>query len=104
MKNKSPFLPFVAFLLAAGLLNAQVIVTGSLSGTVTDQTGAVVPGAQVRIVSEERGTVYNLTSSEAGAYFQANLPSGFYRVEVTSQGFRRAVVTLGSNQIGRAHV
>ena len=83
----------LAFLLASSLLFGQVIVTGPLSGTVMDQTGAVIPGAQVRIVSEETGTVYNLTTNEAGIYvLYAAVPAGFYRVEVTSQGFRRAVV------------
>ena len=86
------FLVVFALFLAASLLNAQVVVTGSLSGTVTDQTGAVIPGAQVKVVSEDTGTTYNLTTNEAGLYRQAALPAGFYRVEVTAPGFRRAVV------------
>ena len=92
MRHNSIRLLFLVVCVAAGLLTAQVIVTGSLSGTITDQTGAVVPGAPVKIVSEETGATYNLTSNEAGVYFQAALTSGFYRVEVTAPGFRQAVM------------
>jgi hypothetical protein len=86
------FLVVFALGVAASLLNAQVIVTGRLSGTVTDQTGAVVPGAQVRVVSEESGTAYNLSTNEAGAYLLAAVPTGFYSVEVSAPGFRRGVL------------
>ena len=91
-RSTSPGVFLLALWLGASLLNAQVIVTGSLSGAITDATGAVVPGAQVKIVSAETGATYNLTSNEAGVYFQAALPSGFYRVEVSAPGFRQAVV------------
>jgi len=92
VRHESTRLLFLVVCLAAGLLTAQVIVTGSLSGTVTDQTGALVPGAAVKIVSEATGATYNLKASEAGTYFQAALPAGFYRVEVISPGFRQAVI------------
>ncbi|MEK7406776.1 MAG: carboxypeptidase-like regulatory domain-containing protein [Acidobacteriota bacterium] len=82
----------LAALVIAGLLSAQVGVTGRLSGTVTDQTGALIPSAQVRVVSEETGTAYSLTTNEAGAYFLAAVPTGFYSVEVTAPGFRKGIL------------
>lgn len=75
-----------------GLLWAQVIVTGRLSGTITDPTGSVIPQASVRVVSEETGTAYQLTANEVGQYSVSGLPAGFYAVEVSAPGFRRGVV------------
>ncbi|MGH8246430.1 MAG: carboxypeptidase-like regulatory domain-containing protein [Gammaproteobacteria bacterium] len=83
---------FCLFLLAAGFLAAQVIVTGKLSGTVTDATGAVVPNARVRVWSDETGTTFHLATNEVGAYFLAAVPSGTYSVEVIAPGFRKGVV------------
>ena len=82
----------LAVLVCTGFLLGQVIVTGKLSGTVTDQSGAVVPNAQVRVVNEATGVGINLTTNEAGIYSLAAVSAGDYTVEVTAQGFRKAVV------------
>jgi hypothetical protein len=73
--------------------NAQAIQTGGISGVVTDQSGGLVKGATVEIVSEGTGkAVRNLITGDDGAYSTNLLPPGLYRVEVTANNFKKAVV------------
>src|SRR3954470_19785926 len=63
--------------------------TGSISGTVTDKSGAVVNGATVTVTSLERNTVVRTAKSEAGGhYVAALLPVGHYKVSVSAPGFK----------------
>jgi hypothetical protein len=61
---------------------------GGISGTVTDQSGAVVPGAQVMAVEAATNTTYKSESSSAGEFAFSNLPLGSYTVTVMAQGFK----------------
>jgi hypothetical protein len=61
--------------------------TGTLSGTVTDQTGAVIPGVQVELISQERGMVRILVTNGEGAFVAPFLPPDSYSVRVTQPGF-----------------
>ena len=80
----------VVVLLSAAPLSAQV-VTGAISGRVTDNTGAVIPGATIQVQNVETGLVRNTTSNAAGRYEARNLPPGSYRVTVQQSGFRTEV-------------
>jgi len=78
--------------------------TGSISGTVHDSTGAIVPGAEVT-VSNDRGFVRSATSDDQGNFMLTGLPPGIYKVTVTRQGFKTLVipsVAVTAGQIGRA--
>src|SRR5690348_1031570 len=68
-------------------VNAQVLY-GSVAGTVTDQTGAVVPGAAITIVNDNTGFTRNTTSASAGDYHITDLPAGTYSLTVNAQGFK----------------
>jgi Carboxypeptidase regulatory-like domain/TonB dependent receptor-like, beta-barrel len=68
-------------------LNAQVLY-GSVAGTVTDQSGAVVPGAAITIINDNTGFTRNTTSASAGDYSLTSLPLGTYTLTVTAQGFK----------------
>ena len=68
-------------------LNAQVLY-GSVAGTVTDQTGAVVPNAAITIVNDNTGLTRNTTSGSAGDFRIIDLPAGTYTLSVTAQGFK----------------
>ncbi|HYK19969.1 MAG TPA: carboxypeptidase-like regulatory domain-containing protein [Pyrinomonadaceae bacterium] len=74
------------------VIQAQ-ITTGSISGTVTDQTGAVVPGANVT-VKGEAGQQYTAVTKGDGAYTIPGVPAGSptYTVTITAQGFKTAVI------------
>src|SRR5579872_939773 len=80
-----------AALWAVGNLDAQVNATGTLLGTVTDKSGAVVPGANVKATNQETGQSREATTSEAGQYRFDLLPIGTYEVRVTSKGFATAL-------------
>jgi iron complex outermembrane receptor protein len=62
-------------------------VAGTLSGTVVDPTGAVVPGASVAVKEESTGRVTKTTTDEQGHFSVADLPAGKYSLEVSAQGF-----------------
>ena len=62
--------------------------TATISGIVTDSTGAVIPGAEVTITREETGAVSSVSTNEVGAYTAAALEVGTYTVEVQSSGFK----------------
>ena len=68
-------------------LNAQVLY-GAVSGTVTDQSGAVVPGAAITIVNDNTGFTRSTTSASAGDYSLTSLPLGTYTLTVSAQGFK----------------
>jgi Carboxypeptidase regulatory-like domain/TonB dependent receptor len=60
---------------------------GGINGTVTDQGGGSLPGAQVQITDEGTGITQATVSSSAGEYSFPNLPLGLYTVSATSSGF-----------------
>jgi hypothetical protein len=68
---------------------AQTVV-GRISGTVTDATGAVVPGAGVTVTNAATNLVRTATADADGFYTVTNLPVGTYVVTAESQGFKRA--------------
>jgi len=61
--------------------------TGSFSGTVTDKTGSVVSGANVKATAQGTGFSRESTTDDTGHYVMALLPIGNYTIRVDSQGF-----------------
>jgi outer membrane receptor protein involved in Fe transport len=74
-----------------GLAAAQAVY-GSVSGTVRDPSGALLPGVSVTITSVERNTVDVVTSNESGVYLKERLLPGIYEVRAELAGFKAAVV------------
>ena len=66
-------------------------VTGTIVGTVTDSSGAVVSSAGVSVSNEDTGIEYKAASSATGEYVVANLPSGTYSVKAELQGFKASL-------------
>src|SRR5437773_6903459 len=62
--------------------------TAQISGTVKDQSGAVLPGAEITATQTETGAVRMTLSDETGSYVLPNLPVGPYKLEVSLPGFR----------------
>jgi len=81
------FLVSVLVLLGGSIAFGQGIVTGSISATVLDPQGAVVPGASVRATQVETGRVVTTTSSNAGVVQLPSLPPGTYNVTIQGKGF-----------------
>jgi hypothetical protein len=92
----------IALLIAPSLM-AQSLVSGDLTGTVTDPSGAVVPNATVTLKNNATGATHNTTSTSSGAYRFSLLPPGNYTVSASAQGFSKAKKPLRIN-VGQATV
>ena len=78
----------VLFASCATLYAQSTISTGSIQGTVTDPTGAVVGGAKVTITNKGTGQVITVTTTSAGAYTSGALNPAEYAVRVEAKGFK----------------
>jgi hypothetical protein len=68
------------------------VTTADISGTVTDSTGKVVPGATVTITNAGTGATRTTTTNESGDYTVTKLPPGMYSLTVSATGFNKSVV------------
>src|SRR5215218_9101271 len=75
----------------ASLADAQAVY-GSISGTVKDNTGAVLPGVTVTVTSTERSTTDSVVTNDSGLYTKDRLLPGTYEVRAELQGFKAARV------------
>ncbi|HSK73549.1 MAG TPA: carboxypeptidase-like regulatory domain-containing protein, partial [Pyrinomonadaceae bacterium] len=78
----------LAFLAAPGIF-AQA--AGSLSGTVTDQAAALVPGVTVTVVNTSTNLTRTITTNAEGRWTVTLLPVGKYNVTYDKEGFKKAV-------------
>jgi hypothetical protein len=99
MKTLQLALSLCCLLLIVTAASAQ-FATGSLSGTVTDTSGAVLAGARVVATNTGTGRSYELTTSGAGLYAFPNLIVGTYTVTVEQSGFKK--LTRNNIVIGTA--
>ena len=83
---------FFCFALMVGSLAAQTF-RGTILGTVTDPSGAVVSGAKVTIKNVNTGLERTTQTSADGSYSVPELPIGTYTVTVTQSGFQTAVTS-----------
>jgi hypothetical protein len=65
--------------------------TGDISGTVYDESGAVVPAATVLIINKDTGLQRTFTTGPSGTFVAASLPAGVYDVKVEMTGFRTLI-------------
>ncbi len=87
--------------LGVAILQAQVD-TGSITGTVSDASGAVISGAKITLVNQGTGASLTTTTGSDGVYKFSPVRIGTYRLEATSQGFQTLTqkdvsVNIGSN-------
>lgn len=85
-----PLLALSALFLLLSPVYAQKI-TGTISGIITDPSGAVVPDATVTITNTETGLIRTATSSSSGEYSAPDLPPGIYKVVITHANFKESV-------------
>src|SRR5579863_10468586 len=81
--------------------------TATLTGRITDETGAVVPGASLTLTSNTGGLPRTTTSNDSGYYTFSFLGPGSYKLSVTKSGFSDVVIpvlTLQVNQTASVNV
>src|SRR5687767_14713264 len=77
-------------------------INGTIEGSVTDDSGAVLPGVTVTVTNTDTGDVRVVVTNENGIYRAPLLPLGAYRVSAELQGFRRyeqTGITLSAGQV-----
>jgi hypothetical protein len=92
----------IALMMAPSLM-AQSLVSGDLTGTVTDPSGAVVSGATVTLKNDGTGQTRNATTNGSGAYRFSLLAPGSYTVTASASGFSKAQ-TATSIAVGQATI
>jgi len=85
-----PAAVIMALCLSLPGLWAQSLTTGAITGAVTDQTGALIPGATVTVTNIGNGTTRAVTTSGAGSYEITLLNPGDYQLKVEAKGFKTA--------------
>jgi hypothetical protein len=78
----------VFLILAAGSLFAQSN-KGTITGTITDLAGALMPGVRIEARNTETDVPYQVASSSTGTYTIAQLPTGTYQISVSLPGFKQ---------------
>ena len=84
--------------------SAQFALRSKIAGTITDSTGAALPGATVTLTETSRNQVLVATTDASGAYTFTNITSGVYTVSAELSGFVKAVsepLPLGSSTSSR---
>jgi Carboxypeptidase regulatory-like domain len=104
-RNSSGYrcLLFLVLAFAASFLQAQnAVSTGTLSGTVRDPSGAIVPRAAITILSQTTGIKQASTTNESGIYTFPALQVGSYDITIVAPGFKATVlngVNVGVGQV-----
>ena len=75
------------------LRSSAQTVFGTIAGTITDSTGAVVSGARVQAIDEKTGTTLQAVSSSAGTYRLPQVPIGTFDISVSAPGFQTEKLT-----------
>ncbi len=86
-----PRIAFGVLLLISALISSSPLgaaTGGSISGTITDEKGGVIPGATVIVRNLDTAIAQTTTSNGEGFYAFTNLPVGRYELEIISQGFK----------------
>jgi uncharacterized protein YfaS (alpha-2-macroglobulin family) len=101
--QKAPLaLVFAAFTFLLSSLASAQVYSGSLTGVVSDKSGAVVPGANVLLTDQNKGFTYTATSDAEGRYVLRNLAPSQYQLSVSAPGMQPYVqsgitLTVGQN-------
>src|SRR5216117_1099474 len=83
----------ILFILSLSCATLFAQATAQISGTARDQSGAVLPGVEIKMTQTETGIARNAVTSETGSYVLPNLTVGPYRLEAALPGFRSYVQT-----------
>src|SRR5436190_7399809 len=98
-----PIMTLLFVLSLASLAGAQgQAINGAIEGTVTDESGAVLPGVVVTVTNVDTGQTRSVVTNDRGVYRAPLLPLGAYRVSAELQGFKKheqAGISLSAGQV-----
>src|SRR5208283_3385351 len=107
VRSMKRFYALITLLLAACLMApeafGQSLISGDISGTVTDPSGAVVANATVVLKKADTGQSHTDTTNASGSYHFSLLPPGTYVLSVTAPGFSKTESQVNVN-IGQTTV
>ncbi len=92
---------FLVLIVAPAITHAQGSSTATVTGTVTDQKAASVPGAHVELLNVATNESRTQTTNDTGYYTFVSVPPGDYRVVVKKDGFRTTTIGPLSAQVGK---
>jgi hypothetical protein len=92
-------IPIFALLFAALSVPAQSGNAGAVRGTVTDSTGAVIPGASVRMTNDVSGLDRTVITDANGQFSFSNVPFNGYRIRVSANGFSPLSQNVGIQSV-----
>ncbi|MFZ0735285.1 MAG: TonB-dependent receptor [Candidatus Sulfotelmatobacter sp.] len=114
MKRPSTFISSLLLVVSLFVVTTSMLqsswaqeVTASITGTVTDPSGAAVTGATATATSVERGINYTATTNDSGLYRISQLPAGSYDLKIEKAGFAVAshpAFVLTVNQVARIDI
>src|SRR5512144_3335567 len=81
-----------AWAVFAGVVGAQTVTTGGITGVVRDAQGGVLPGATVTVTSADTGLTRSAVTEQDGTFLVTLLPPGRYTVDAELTGFGKASV------------
>jgi hypothetical protein len=94
MRTFRIYIGLIILLVATGTMFGQGGATGSILGTVTDSTGAVMPGVKVTVTNTGTNVSFHTVTSSAGDYLAPSLDPGTYSVSAVAKDFQKATTTV----------
>src|SRR5438034_5088173 len=101
---KRPWVGAVLIVLIAASLAAAQTPQGEIAGTVTDESGAVLPGATVTVVLGTTKETRTAVSDSSGRYRFNNLPVGVYSIQAELSGFGSVKIESYKLSIGQSTI
>jgi len=95
MSKKLTFFYLISFLSISLALSPRALAQqtlGGITGTISDDSGAVIPGATVKVVGDQTNLTRTMDTSDTGFYLIPNLPIGSYTITVTHTGFETLTI------------
>ncbi len=96
---------FLALFIAFPRTGSAQILYGSVVGSVSDESGASIPGAKVDVKNKVTGAIRTATTNQSGGFSVPTLQSGDYTIQVTRDGFRSTAndsISVTPNNVTRA--
>ena len=82
---------------------AQTATTATISGTVTDSTGAILPGAEIELLDTGTNQIWKQLTNETGQYVFPSVLPGVYNITVMVPGFRKATATAVKVEVAKSY-